>query len=59
MHCRVFLFELIAEIRSALTLQHKLDSAAADSAEVQAAASHLFPASNAVGEMHDGTQIPV
>ena len=59
MHCRVFLFELLAEILSAATLQHSPDSAAADSAKVQAAASHLFPASNAVGAMHDGTQVPV
>ena len=57
--CRVFLFELFESIISPLTFQHSLDSPTADSAEVQAAASHLFPASNAVGAMHDGTQVPV
>jgi hypothetical protein len=44
--CRVFLFELFESMISALAFQHLLNPARADSAEVQAAASHLFPASN-------------
>jgi hypothetical protein len=57
--CRVFSFELFESIILALAFQHLLNPSPADSAEVQAAASHLFPASNTVRAMEYGPQVPV